>query len=456
MKLAIIGGAGARVPLVLVGLLRFHNDLHTDEVVLWDVNSPRQDMIDRICAAMIERHGVPIKVRTGRTLEETLEGAHFIIASVRVGGIQTRVTDERIALAHGVLGQETVGPGGWAMALRTIPVILEYAQVAEEVAPKSWLLNFSNPVGIVLQALLAAGMERTIGVCDTPREMFESVAAQMGIASSAAFFDYLGLNHLGWLRSVQVNGRDRLAELLQSDEKLGHVYHVPLFSPEYLKNLEMLPTEYVYFYLNAARATEKLKQAAKTRGQMVAEQEEDLFRAVASAGTDNRQVVAAYDDFLANRNATYFQLETGASMNHEKLATARKELYAKAAGYERIAVDVMRSISGNRPTVFPVDVANNGAMDELGPNDAVEVPCVIDSNGAKPLAVGAIPEQARPLLLEVKHYERLTAQAALEGSARIAADALAANPLVKNGKLAQGMCSEYLQANEAYLGYLKS
>jgi len=455
MKLAVIGGAGARVPLVLVGLLRFHEDLRSEEVVLWDIDTDRQSLIDRICEAMVARYGVPIKLRTGKGVEDTIDGADFIIASVRVGGTNTRVLDEQIALSHGVLGQETVGPGGWAMALRTIPTLLEYAQLAEKIAPRAWLLNFSNPVGIVLQALLAAGVKRTIGVCDTPRELFESVAALLGVPSSQAFFDYLGLNHLGWVRSVQVNGKDRLRDLFADPERLAHAYHVPLFTGEYLRELGLLPTEYVYFYLNADRAVEKLKQAARTRGQMVAEQERQLFQAVAAGANDGGKVVAAYDNFLASRNATYFQLETGAKVDQQKVDTARKELYEKAAGYERIAVDVMRAIARNRPTVFPVDVANNGAMDELDAIDAVEVPCVMDANGAKPLAVGAIPQQVRSLLLQVKEYERLTAKAALEGSAKIAAEALAANPLVANRELAENLTAEYLQAHQPYLGYLK-
>jgi 6-phospho-beta-glucosidase len=455
MKLAIIGGAGTRVPLVLVGLLRFHGDLGTDEVALWDINMDRQALIDRICAAMIERYGVPIKIRTGKSVEDTINGADFIIASVRVGGTNTRVVDEQIALSHGVLGQETVGPGGWAMALRTIPTVLEYARLAERIAPRAWLLNFSNPVGIVLQALLAAGVPRTIGVCDTPRELFESIAARLGVPSQQAFFDYLGLNHLGWVRSVQVNGRDRLQELFDDPERLAHAYQVPLFTGEYLRELKLMPTEYVYFYLNAARAVEKLNEGARTRGQMVAEQEHELFSAVAAGANDSGMVGSAYDNFLTRRNATYFQLETGTKVNQEKLDMARKELYEKAAGYERIAVDVMRAIARNRPTVFPVDVANNGSMDELDARDAVEVPCVIDSNGAKPLAVGAIPKQVRSLVLEVKEYERLTAKAALEGSARIAAEALRANPLVADRKLADQLTAEYLRAHQPHLGYLK-
>jgi 6-phospho-beta-glucosidase len=455
MKLAIIGGAGARVPLVLVGLLRFHDDLRTDELVLWDINTDRQVVIDRICAAMIERYGKRIKVRTGRSTEDTLDGADFIITSVRVGGAKARVLDEQIAISHGVLGQETVGPGGWAMALRTIPVVLEYARLAEKLAPHAWMLNFSNPVGIVLQALLAAGITRTIGVCDTPREMFEIVAAALGIRSQEAYFDYVGLNHLGWLRSIQVDAKDRLAPIFDDPQKLSHIYHVPLFSPEYLRELQLLPTEYVHFYLNAERAVEKLKKAARSRGQMVLEQEQKLFQTVAAGAGDSKSVGSAYDDFLATRNATYFQLETDATVDSRKLERARKELYEKSAGYERIAVDVMRAIASNRPAIFPVDVANNGAMDELTATDAVEAPCVIDSNGAKPLAVGAIPPQVRSLLLQVKEYERLTAKAALEGSARVAAEGLAANPLVKDRALAEELTQEYRQAHGTHLQYLK-
>lgn len=455
MKLALIGGAGARVPLVLAGLLRFQDGLRIDEVVLWDVNSERQTFVDRICAAMLQRHGSAMKVRPGRSLADSLEGADFIIASVRVGGIGTRVHDERIALRHGILGQETVGPGGWAMALRTIPVMLEYARQAEKLAPRAWLLNFTNPVGIMLQALLAAGMRRTIGVCDTPRELFESIAAELHVPSGSVFFDYLGLNHLGWVRSALVNGADRLAELFRSPERLASLYHVPLFAPEYLADLKLLPTEYVYFYVNAQRALEKLKRASQTRGEMIAEQEGRLFSEVAAAGHDAGKIVAAYDNFLATRNATYLQLETGANINSQRVEQARQELYEKAAGYERIAVDVMRAIARDQPAIFPVNVANHGAMNELDSNDAVEVPCVIDGNGARPLAVGAVPQAVRSLLFRVKDYERQTAKAALDGSAELAIRALAANPLVPDPHLAKNMAEEYFQAHRPYLDYLK-
>ena len=454
MKLTIIGGAGTRVPLVVAGLLRFHDELPIESLSLWDVDGERQLLIRRVCEAMVERSGAALKIRTGGTLEEAAEGADFVICSIRVGGAASRIQDEKIALSHGVLGQETVGPGGWAMALRSIPALLKYARTVEKAAPRAWMLNFTNPVGIVQQALLAAGISRVIGVCDTPRELFESVANELGVASRSAFFDYLGLNHLGWVRSVLVDGKDRLQDLLSDTNRLEHLYHVPLFDPDYLRQLCLLPTEYVYFYLQANRAFEQLSRAARTRGQMVEEQEKHLFSVLASDSSEPAQLLSAYDSFLANRNATYFQVETGAEVGAQKLQRAHRELYEKASGYERIAIDVMRAIASNTPAVFPLNVANDGSMDELATRDAVEVPCLIDGNGARPLAVGAIPEAVRSLLLHTKVYERLTARAALERSATVATEALFSNPLVGSRQLAQQLADEYRNAHRPYLEYL--
>jgi 6-phospho-beta-glucosidase len=339
------------------------------------------------------------------------------------------------------------------MALRSIPAMLEYVRLAERRAPRAWLLNFTNPVGIVSQALLAAGARRVIGVCDTPREMFEAVARQLALESRNCFFDYFGLNHLGWLRRVLIGGEDQLPRLLAEPEHLAAVYHVPLFDSAFLVKLRMLPTEYVYFYLNAAEAVAKLKQAGSTRGEMVREQERMLFQTLAGEGSDAK-ILAAYDNYLTARNATYFALETGARVGEEELEHARRDLYEKAAGYERIAVDVIRAIAGHMPAMFPVNVANNGSIDGLSPEDAVEVPCVIDGNGARPLAVGEVPASVRSLFFQVKEYERLTAQAALGGSAALAEKALAANPLVNDKAKAGELARAYRQAHRHWLDYL--
>ncbi len=454
MKVTILGGAGTRVPLIVLGLLRSHDELGTDEVVLWDVTHEREPIIARICWALTQRYQVPLNIRTARSVDEALEGADFVICSIRVGGAASRIADEKVALAHGTLGQETVGAGGWAMALRSIPPMLAYARAAERLAPNAWLLNFTNPVGIVLQALLASGCRRVIGVCDTPRELFEWVARELGIDSSKAFFDYFGLNHLGWLRSVLMSGKDLLKPLFLQPERLARLYPVPLFDAGFLKNLDLLPTEYVYFYYAADKAAEMLRRGTTTRGQVVAEQEEALFTELGRDTSDRDKILSAYETYLARRNATYFHLETGAPLTEQDVENARHELYERAAGYERIALDVMRAIWRQQPAVFPVNVANAGSMDELDARDAVEVPCVIDGNGARPLAVGTLPAAVRSLLLGTKEYERLTAEAALEGSASRAVAALAANPLIRNRDLAQKLAADCLRVHSTWLDYL--
>jgi len=403
---------------------------------------------------MVRRAGAALRITVADGAESAIGGADFILCSIRVGGATGRITDERIALAHGLLGQETIGPGGWAMALRSIPAVLEYARLAERVAPRAWLLNFTNPVGIVLQALVAAGTQRAIGICDTPREMFENAARELGIESECAFFDYFGLNHLGWVQRILVNGDDLLPRLLAHPEKVARIYHVPLFGPEYLSLTQLLPTEYVYFYLHADEAAAKLNSAGSTRGEAVAAQESRFFALLAMSNGDRACMLERYDDYLAERQATYFRLETGERASQQDVAQARSELYQKAAGYDRIAVDVMRAIARNERAVFPVDVANQGAISHFEPNDVVEVPCEINARGARPLPVGSAPESVRPLLTRVKEYERLTAQAALSGSLSMAAEALRLNPLVGERVDALEFALEYRESHRD-LGYLR-
>lgn len=455
MKVALVGGAGTRAPLVVVGLVRFHQELQTSELALWDPNQERLALIARLCGAMTQRYQTPLRITVARNAEEALGNSDFVLASIRVGGSAGRVVDEEVAFRHGTLGQETVGAGGWAMALRSIPPMLEYARQMRRLAPRAWLLNFTNPVGIVLQALLASGCRRVIGVCDTPRELFETVAAALGIESRLAFFDYLGLNHLGWVRRVLVKGEDRLAAAFADPQLLERFYHVPLFAPQFLQELRLLPTEYLYFYYRAQQAAEKICKQETTRGKQVRQQERELFQVLASDGDQPERLLAAYDEYLARRNATYFHLETGKPVREAALERARRELYDRAAGYERIAVDVMRAIRNHNPTTMPVDVANQGALTGLDEWDAVEVPCVIDGNGAKPLAAGAAPQAVASLLHETKSYERLTAQGALEGSAAKVIEGLASNPLIRSRNLAEKLAADYRNEHRPWMDYLK-
>ncbi len=455
MKLTIIGGAGVRVPLVTNGLFRDDTAVTVDELSLFDSDPQRGATIARIAAAMARRAGGSLLVSQPRTLEEALEGASFVLSSIRVGGIAGRVQDERIALEHGLPGQETVGPGGFALALRTIPVLVDYARRVAELAPQAWLINFTNPVGIMAEAFIREGVSaRCIGVCDTPREQFLHVAEALGVPLERASFEYFGLNHLGWIRSVLVDGRDVLPGLLASDEALDNAYPTPLFSKSFLRSLELLPTEYLYYYYSTQQAYRRTAAAGNTRGRLIQELESRLMRSVDEAGSDETEILGAYDLYLASRNASYMAIETGEPFEAGAIEAARDKLYQSAAGYERIALDVMSAIHNNETTIMPVDVANQGAIRDLDPETAVEVPCAIDSNGARPMAAGRLPEQVRELLLQVKEFERLTVDAAQQGTRSLAIEALTANPLVEQRELAERLVDAYRSAHSHWLGYL--
>ncbi len=455
MKLTIIGGAGVRIPLVTNGLFREETTLAVDELCLFDTNPERAETIARIAQAMARRSGGTLRISLPRTLEEALDGCSFVVSSIRVGGISGRVQDERIALEHGVPGQETVGPGGFALALRTIPILVRYARKVAELAPRAWMINFTNPVGIMAEAFIRDGIsDRCIGVCDTPREQFLHLAEALGIPLERASFDYFGLNHLGWIRAILVDGRDAMQDLLASDEALERAYPIPLFSKPFLRKLGLLPTEYLFYYYSTREAFRKTLASGDTRGGLIQRLECQLMQSVTEAGRNETGILEAYDLYLASRNASYMAIETGGACETGRLDAARENLYQSAAGYERIALDVIGAIYNNRPRVMPVDVANQGAIQDLGCETAVEVPCSIDSNGARPLAAGHLPEQIRGLLLQVKEFERITVAAALQGSRSLAIDALTANPLVERRELAEQLVAAYRRAHAPWLDYL--
>jgi 6-phospho-beta-glucosidase len=421
MKLAIIGGGGVRTPLLVHGLTR--SDVAIDSISLFDPDHHRLASI----APLAQQLSAGATVSSATSLDTCLEGADFVFTSIRVGGIEGRARDEQTALAHGVAGQETIGPAGFAMALRTIPHMIGYARAVQTHAPDAWIINFTNPVGMVTEAVRTATGARIIGICDTPTELFEEIAHALDLPSQDCYFDYFGLNHLGWVRQVYHRGHPVLAGLFEDDERLGRVYRAPLFDLEYLRGLRLLPTEYVYYYHRSRDAFEHLRRAGNSRGAVIQALNDRLFRDLAAAGDDGP---AVYEDYLAARNAGYMQIETGS-------ATARQPApWAALTGYDKIALAVLRAIVQNSNAIIPLNVTNGANLPELEPTDVVEVPCVVNANGARPLHVGAVPPQVRDLLLQVKDYERRTVRAAISGRDADAHDALARNPLVADAGLA--------------------
>lgn len=413
MKIAVIGGAGVRTPLLVRGLAR--SDLPIDQIALYDIDQPRLATIGALAAQMAAKGRVTLCA----SASECVAWADFVFTSIRAGGVVQRVADEAAAQRHGIVGQETVGPAGFAMAMRTIPEMIRITRQIAEAAPRAWIVNFTNPVGMVTEAMRTVS-DRVIGICDTPTELFEETAHALDLDPFACAFDYFGLNHLGWLREVHVNGEPQLHRLWNDPERLQSIYKVPLFDSASLRALKLLPTEYVYYYDQPTRAFQNVQRAGRSRGDVIAELTRALFDGLADANADR---VALYNSYLRMRSASYMQIESGS----DGLARPAE---AELSGYDKIALSVVRGIHFNANAVIPLSVRNGGAIPDLRENDVVEVPCVVNANGARPLQVGSVPERVRTLLTRVRDYERRTVAAALAPSVDAACEALAANPLV--------------------------
>jgi 6-phospho-beta-glucosidase len=355
-----------------------------------------------------------------------------VFISIRVGGISARAHDEATALAHGIVGQETVGPGGFAKAMRTVPHVVGYAREVQELAPHAWIINFTNPVGIVTQAVRTATGARIIGICDTPTELYEEVCHALDIPVAEAHVDYFGLNHLGWVREVYHRGEPQMQRLWAEPDRLARIYRTPLFPPDLLRTLRLLPTEYVYYYYRAAEAFANVTRAGTSRARVIEGLNEGLFRDLTDPAQD---AIAVYEQYIAARDAGYMQIESGQKQPRPK------NPWGELSGYDRIALHTVQGIHFDSNAVIPLNVDNRGNLPELEDTDVVEVPCIVNGNGARPLHVGRVPDAVRDLLITVKRYERLTVEAALTRDAHLAREALFANPLVPDSAIADQLAA---------------
>ncbi len=451
-KVVILGGGGARTPLVVHGLARARDLLGTRELVLFDVDCERAEVMARAGREIVRRLDGGFEIRVESELERAAEGAGMVLNSVRVGGMAARARDERVAIECGLAGQETTGPGGAAMALRSIPVSLAHARVVERVAPEAWFINFSNPAGVMTQVLSHETKLRVIGICDTPSELFFRISEARREPLADFTFDYAGLNHLGWVYSVRLRGEPITAEILEDESLLRRLYPAGLFDPAMIRAMGLIPTEYLFFYYSQHRAYENQLRAGASRGEELARLNDDLYRRMSSQ--DAAQALETYRDYLVRRNASYLRLEAQA----ESAFAAESPSYdpfETATGYHRLALDVMTALASDSPKEVVLNVPNRGAIDELAAGDVVEVPCDVDGAGACPRRIGRLPSSARGLVQSVKEYERLLIQAVHKGSRALARLALMENPIVGQWELAGRVLGRLIDADPQYLGYLK-
>lgn len=447
MKITIIGAGGVRTPLILESFLARQERLGLTELALMDVDAEHLELVRALSASVLEA-GQPI-FQTLWTTDgrEAIRDADYIVTTFRVGGIASRVVDEQVPLRYSVLGQETTGPGGFAMALRTIPPILEYVEQARALAPEAWIINFTNPAGLITEAIInRAGFERTIGICDNPPAMQRAIAQFLDAQPDEIFLEYFGLNHLGWVQAVHYRGRDVLPALIARLEDLGQEMHGLPFDPGFIAALGMLPNEYLYFYYRNREAVEHILQAGQSRAQQIAPLNRRLFeqlRRIYRAGGNLAEMEAAYREYLHGRHATYMSIETGSQAHDEGLA--EMGLGEAAEGYAGVALEVIGCLSGGETGVLPLNVPNRGAIVGMGEQDIVEVPCYMARGLVRPIAIGSVPDHALGLMKRVKEYERLTVEAAVTGSYATALKALALHPLSPGYGVAKQILDDYIE-----------
>lgn len=449
MKLALIGGGGVRAPLFVQSALRRADALGLSELCLMDLPESGLSIFGNLSRALARQQGSTVRITTTTDSRAALDGADFVITTIRPGGIDGRVRDERIALDIGVLGQETTGAGGFAMALRSIPTILGYARQMAEICPNAWLLNFTNPAGLVTQALQDEGFVRSIGICDSANGAQRAVAKWLGVAEQAVEADLFGLNHLSFTRKVLVDGRNVLPAALADDQFLDTTAQ-RVFEHAVVRRHGMWLNEYLYYFYYAEKALAAL-QSGPSRGEEIRDLNRMLMPALMAAGASGEpaQALSVYFDYEHQRSAGYM---AKANQSGSKAPASVHPTADDGEGYAGVALGIIGALAGGPSIRSGLNTRNNGAMPGLKDSDVVEVSCTIDAHGPRVHAVEAMPDMQGALITAVKTYERMTVEAIRKRDRDLAIDALVAHPLVQSYSRARPLVEQYLEAHADWVG----
>ncbi|MCL2301029.1 MAG: 6-phospho-beta-glucosidase [Firmicutes bacterium] len=431
VKIVTIGGGSSYTPELVEGFIKRYDTLPVRELWLVDIGEGKEklEIVGALAKRMVEKSGLPMSVRLSLNRREALPGADFVTTQIRVGQLEARALDEQIPLRHGMLGQETNGAGGLFNALRTVPVIMEIAEDIQALCPGAWLINFSNPVGIVTEALLRYGpINRVIGLCNVPIHMQKSIAKLLGVAENRVFVQFGGLNHMVYALRVFLDGADVTRDVLERyadcagnpAATMKNIMPVR-YERAFIRALGVLPCPYhSYYYRKEQQLGEELEQfkAGELRALQVKRIERELF--------------ALYKD--------------------ENLCEKPPQLEQRGgAYYSDAACSLIESIYTDKKDIQTVDTRNNGAMMDLDRDSAAELSCVISKSGPIPFAAGELPVQVSGLVRQIKSFERLCAQAAMEGDADKALLALSIHPLTPSDAAAKPVVDEMLEAHKKYL-----
>ncbi|WP_440897593.1 6-phospho-beta-glucosidase [Amphibacillus sp. Q70] len=430
IKIATIGGGSSYTPELVEGFIKRYESLPIRELWLVDIpeGEEKLNIVGGLAKRMIKEAGLPIKVHLTLDRREALKDADFVTTQFRVGLLEARAKDERIPLKYGVIGQETNGPGGLFKGLRTIPVILDIIKDMEELCPNAWLINFTNPAGMVTEAVLRhSNWRKIVGLCNVPVGIKMGIADQLGVEVERIHVDFAGLNHMVYGLNIYLDGElytdQYIDHLTSSDGSSGTMRNIAdlKWEPDFIKALRAIPCPYHRYYYKTDEMFAEEKKAADTEGtraEVVKKLEKELFELYKD------QALSIKPPQLEQRGGAY---------------------------YSDAACNLIDSIYNDRKDIQPVNTMNNGAIASIPDESAVEINSVITKDGPKPIAIGDLPVATRGLVQQIKSFERVAAEAAVTGDYQTALLAMTINPLVPSDSVAKEILDEMLVAHKEHL-----
>ncbi|MGI1832092.1 MULTISPECIES: 6-phospho-beta-glucosidase [Bacillus] len=429
IKIVTIGGGSSYTPELVEGFIKRYQELPVKELWLVDIEAGQEklNIVGALAKRMIEKAGLPIEVHLTLDRRAALKDADFVTTQFRVGLLEARAKDERIPLKYGVIGQETNGPGGLFKGLRTIPVILDIVKDMEELCPDAWLVNFTNPAGMVTEAVLRyTNLKKVVGLCNVPIGIKMGIAKALDVDVERIEVQFAGLNHMVYGLDVYLDGvsiMDQVLDELGNPNSQWSMRNIEAknWEPSFVKGLGVIPCPYHRYYYKTKDMLEEEQKAAQekgTRAEVVQQVEHELFE--------------LYKDPDLSIKPPQLEKRGGAY-------------------YSDAACNLISSIYNDKHDIQPVNTVNRGAIASIPAESAVEVNCIITKDGPKPIATGDLPVAVRGLVQQIKSFERVAAEAAVTGDYETALVAMTINPLVPSDEIAKQILDEMLEAHREYL-----
>lgn len=450
MKIAVIGGGGVRSMFLAKSIAQRASELGIETLVFMDNDNEKLQIYGKMAKTVSNKICPSLNFILTTDAKSAVENADYVITTIRVGGDEMRVKDERIALGMGVLGQETTGAAGLSFAMRSVSALAEYCELIKKYAkPECKVFNFTNPAGVVSQTLRDMGYDFTYGICDAPSGMLRSFEKLYGVPEGTAKGEIYGLNHLSYFSSIKINGKEMLHEIIENDEAYEKT-DMRYFEKDLLRQRNAVLNEYLYYFYYREKAVANILKAEKTRGEQIAEINRKMTAELREIDIekDFDRAFKIFEHWYGERENNYMASETGI----KRKQPWKFDIFGKDdGGYAGVALNFIEIARSGKNDSMILCVPNNGAIEGLLDSDVVEITCDIDENGATPHKFGKVDEQNFEIIRRVKIYERLTSEAIRTNSKTKAIEALTLHPLVNSYSLACSLVEKYLEHNKEYI-----